>query len=532
MRDAYDAVIIGSGHNGLALGAYLARSGLEVVVLERRHEEGGGLCTEELTLPGFLHNVHANYHTFVDLAPPQADLQLADHGLAYVRPEVQMASVFDDGTALTVHTDVDKTCASIARFDEDDAETFRRLYTEAHGYVNLLLGTLMYQPPMSMKELTRALSLFGVEDRSEFLSVKLRREPIDVFLDQHFRHPKVKAHLAFHGAVCGYANDVPGLAMSFPLLIGKIDNWHVCVGGSHRLAHVLWRDLAQHGGVLVSDAEVARIAVEDGRAVGVVLADGTEITARRLVASTVDVEQTFLRMLPEDAVAGELLTSVEHDVAHQPWSLFSVHLALREPPRYEAAAFDPDVDRAWVVNLGYGSAEDLDDDWRAVRAGALPGRCRPNAAVNTLFDPTDAPPGHYTGLLRQIAPYALADGGPAAWDGLARWYGQRCIDAWRRFAPNLGADAVLDWAPYTPADIPRKIPNMVRGDWMMGEVSLANMLDRRPLPELAQYRTPVDGLYLAGSTQHPHGFITFAPAYNALQVIADDLGLQAWWRDV
>ncbi len=532
MRDAYDAVIIGSGHNGLALGAYLARCGLEVVVLERRHEEGGGLCTEELTMPGFLHNVHANYHTFVDLAPPQADLDLADHGLSYVRPPVQMASVFDDGTALTVHTDLDKTCASIARFSEEDAETFRRLYTEAHGYVNLLLGTLMYQPPMSMKELTRALSVLGVEDRSEFLSVKLRREPIDAFLDQHFTHPKVKAHLAFHGAVCGYANDVPGLAMSFPLLVGKIDNWHVCVGGSHRLAHALWRDLAQHGGVLVVDADVDHIEVEGGRAVGVVLADGTQLGARRLVASTVDVEQTFLRLLPAGAVPAELRSSVERDVAHQPWSLFSVHLALREPPRYEAAAFDPDVDQAWVVNLGYASTEELNADWRAVRSGDLAGTCRPNAAVNTLFDPTDAPPGHYTGLLRQIAPYALADGGPAAWDGIARWYGQRCLDTWRRFAPNLGGDAVLDWVPYSPADIPRKLRNMVRGDWMMGEVSLQNMLDRRPLPELAQYRTPVDGLYLAGSTQHPHGFITFAPAYNALQVIAEDLGLQAWWRDV
>ncbi len=532
MRDVYDAVIIGSGHNGLALGAYLARSGLDVVVLERRHEEGGGLCTEELTLPGFLHNVHANYHTFVDLAPPQQDLALVDHGLEYVRPDVQMASVFDDGTALTVHTDLDKTCESIARFSEADAETFRRLYTEAHGYVNLLLGTLMYQPPMSMKELTRALSVFGVEDRSEFLSVKLRRETIDAFLDQHFTHPKVKAHLAFHGAVCGYANDVPGLAMSFPLLVGKIDNWHLCVGGSHRLAHVLWRDLAQHGGVLVSDAEVASIAVDGGRAVGVALADGTELTARRAVISTVDVEQTFGRLLPAEAVPTELATSVEHDLLHQPWSLFSVHLAMAEPPHYEAAAFDPDVDRAWVVNLGYASTEELDADWRAVRAGELPAGCRPNAAVNTLYDPSDAPEGCYTGLLRQIAPYGLAGKGPAAWDEIGHWYGRRCIEAWRRFAPNLGDGAVLDWVPYTPADIPRKLRNMVQGDWMMGEVSLANMLDRRPLPELAQYRTPVEGLYLAGSTQHPHGFITFAPAYNALQVIADDLGLEAWWRDV
>lgn len=146
MRDAYDVVIIGAGHNGLTLGAYLARSGLDVVVLERRHEEGGGLCTEELTLPGFLHNVHANYHTFVDMAPPVADLDVRGHGVQYVRPEVQMASIFEDGTALTIHSDLDKTCASIACFNEEDAKTFRRLHEEAHGFIDLLLGTWRIAP--------------------------------------------------------------------------------------------------------------------------------------------------------------------------------------------------------------------------------------------------------------------------------------------------------------------------------------------------------------------------------------------------
>ena len=306
MREAYDAIVIGSGHNGLTLGAYLARSGLDVVVLERRHEEGGGLATEELTLAGFLHNVHANYHTFVDLAPPVKDLDVRDHGVEYLRPEVQMASIFPDGTALTVHTDLQRTVESMARIDPVDAETFRRLYVEAHGYVDLLLGTLMYQPPMPVKELTKALAMFGVEDRSEFLSVKLRRETINQFLDQHFTNPKIKAHLAFHAAICGYTNDVPGLAIGFPLLVGKIDNWHICIGGSHRLAHALWRDLAQHGGTLISDAEVDHIVVDANRAVGVRLTDGTELSARQLVASTVDVEQTFLRFLEPADVPDEL----------------------------------------------------------------------------------------------------------------------------------------------------------------------------------------------------------------------------------
>lgn len=531
MRESCDAIIIGAGHNGLTLGAYLARSGLDVMVLERRHEEGGGLCTEELTQPGFLHNLHANYHTFVDMAPPVADLEVRAHGIEYVRPEVQMASVFDDGTALCIYADIDRTVEAMAEFSATDAATFRRLYDEAHGFIDLLLGTLMYQPPLSVKELTKALATFGVEDRSEFLSVKLRRETINQFLDQHFTDPRIKAHLAFHGAVCSYTNDVQGLAIGYPLLVGKINNWHLCVGGSHRLAHALWRDLAQHGGVMVSDAEVDRILVDDGRAVGVRLADGTEIAARKLVASTVSAEQTFLEFMDTSIVGEELSERVRNDIVHKDWSLFTVHLAMSELPQYTAAAFNPDVDRAWVVNLGIASTDHLDADWKTIRAGGLVDP-RPNAAVNSLYDPTDAPEGFYTGMLRQFAPFALADGGSGAWEGIGRSYGHRCIEAWRRYAPNLADETFVDWEVFTPQDIAHKLPNMVKGDWMMGEISLANMLDQRPLPEFGQYRTPIDGLYMAGSTQHPHGFITFGPGYNALQVIADDLGIDKWWAQV
>ncbi len=531
MRESCDVLIIGAGHNGLTLGAYLARSGKDVMVLERRHEEGGGLCTEEVTLPGFLHNLHANYHTFVDLAPPVADLEVRNHGVEYVRPDVQMASIFEDGTALVIHADLDKTLASIARFSEEDAETFSRLYGEAHGFIDLLLGTLMYQPPLAVKDLTKALSTFGVQDRSEFLSVKLRTETINQFLARHFRHPKVKAHLAFHGAVCGYTNDVKGLAIGYPLLVGKINNWHLCLGGSHRLAHALWRDLAQHGGVMVSDADVSRILVDGSRAVGVRLSDGTEISARQAVVSTVSVEQTFLEFVDSSEVDEDFSLKVKTKLAHKDWTLFSVHAAMNRLPEYRAAEFDPDVNRAWVVNLGIGSTEQLDADWAAIRAGQLV-EPHPNAAVNSLYDPTDAPPGYYTGLLRQFAPYAPSDGGEASWDEMGRWYGRKCLDAWRGFAPNLTDDAYVDWTVFTPYDIARKLPNMVRGDWMMGEISLDNMLDQRPLPELGQFRTPIERLYMAGSTQHPHGFITFGPGYNALQVIAEDLGIKPWWRQI
>ena len=529
MADAtYDAVIIGAGHNGMALGTYLARSGMDVAVFEKRAEEGGGLCTEELTKPGFLHNVHCNYHTLVGVCPVYDDLDLESHGLRYVRPPVQMGSVFSDGTALTVHTDLDKTCASIARLSLKDADTFRRLYEETKGYLDMILLTLMYSPPISMKDISKALVAWGVEEKAEFLSVHLRRISINQFLDQHFENDKVKAHLAFHASVAGYSTDRKGLAVSFPLLIGKIDNWHLCVGGSHALAHALWEALGQAGGRVFLKHGVERILLEDGKAVGVELEDGSVVRARKLVASSINLEQTFLRML-EPSMLPKGLAEQVGNFPHMDWSFFSAHVAMNQAPHYAASAFDPDIDQAWVVNVGYDKPEDINRHWKEIRAGQLPDPS-PNCAVNSLFDPTDAPAGGYTGLLRQFAPYALADGGADAWDRVGFDYGERCIERWRQAAPNLDTSALLEWTVYTPLDIARRIPNMAQGDWMGGLIDLDNMLDKRPFAELAQYKTPFEGLYMCGATQHPHGFVTFAPAYNALQVIADDHGLDRWWR--
>ena len=529
MPDAsYDAVIIGAGHNGLSLATYLAKCGWSVAVFEKRGEEGGGLCTEELTRPGFLHNVHCNYHTLVGVCPVYDDLELTRHGLRYVQPPVQMASVFADGTALTVHTDLDKTCASIARFSRKDADTFRRLYEETQGYRDLILRTLMYSPPISIRDITKALVAWGVEGKSEFLSVRLRNMTINEFLDHHFESDRVKAHLAFHAALAGYAGDRRGLAVSFPLLLGKIDNWHVCIGGSHALAHSLWEALAQAGGIVFLKHGVAKIQVEGGKAVGVELEDGSVVKARHLIASSISLEQTFLEMVGREQVPSTLTSEIER-YPHMDWSFFSVHLAMTEAPRYRAADFDPDVNQAWVINLGYDSPAQINRDWRDVRAGAILDP-RPNCAVNSLFDPSDAPEGHYTGLLRQLAPYDLADGGAKAWDKVARAYGRRCIEAWTAAAPNMTERAFLEWTTYTPLDISRRMANMVRGDWMGGLIDLDNLLDRRPSVQLAQYRTPIANLYMCGATQHPHGFVTFAPAYNALQVIADDYRLERWWR--
>jgi len=140
-NNTYDAIVIGAGHNGMALSTYLGKSGWRVLVLERRLEEGGGLSTEHYTRPGFLHNMHSNYHTFLGLCPVYDDLDLVGEpdGVTYVHPPVQMGSIFKDGTAMTIHTDMTKTHASMSRFSKKDADTFQRLYKEVKGFQDLMI---------------------------------------------------------------------------------------------------------------------------------------------------------------------------------------------------------------------------------------------------------------------------------------------------------------------------------------------------------------------------------------------------------
>ncbi|MCC6213428.1 MAG: NAD(P)/FAD-dependent oxidoreductase [Polyangiaceae bacterium] len=530
LSDGFDAIVIGAGHNGMALAAYLAKSGLSVAVLERRTEEGGGLCTEEVTEPNFLHNLHSNYHSLVGICPVYDDLALHDNGVEYVHPAVQMGSIFSDGSALTIHTDMEKTAASFARFSRKDADTWLRLFAEVSGYLDLMVRTLMYAPPITLRDITRALASWGVEDKSEFLTARLRSMSVADFLDRHFENDRIKAMLAFHAAICAYQPHVPGLAVTYPVLLGKITNWQLCKGGSHRLAHALMRVIVKAGGRVFPQVPVEKIVVEGGRAVGVMTPDGF-VRARRLVASSLDVNQTFQSLLEPGAVPARTLEEVA-GVQYQDASLFNVHLAMNGLPRYRAAAFDPDIDRAWILNLGFESLADFEDEFASVRAGRLPAVPRLNAAVNSLYDPTDAPPGMATGLLRVFAPFALADGGAEAWSREARAYGERAVERWLGAMVDGGAGLVRRWITETPLEISQKMINYRYGDWMVGRIHPKSLLENRPTQELAQYRTPIPGLYLCGASQHPHGYITFAPGYNALTVIAEDLGLEKWWAQV
>lgn len=524
MSTSHDVIVIGGGHNGLLCAAYLAKAGLDVVVFERRLEIGGGLSTEEATVPGFYHNLHSVFHDAADHMPAMADLSLADHGLEYILPPVQVGLALTDGRALTIHTDRAKTEASLARFSERDAKAWAKMDDDYHEFMESIVMAALYSAPPEPAE--PLLALQSSAEGMRYLRMS-RASPADVVAET-FETEAVRAAALFQLAVPrGVVTDYAGLGMLVPLVVTGVERSHLVRGGSHAAAHAMWRALLRAGGQVRGTHEVRRIVTEGKRAVGVELDTGERVEARRAVVSAIDLKQTFLDLMEPDSL-DPLLAHGVRGFKLDEFSLFGVHLALSEPPKYTAAAFDPDLDRAFKVAVGFESLADFRELWSDVRGGRLP-EPRMYTCTPTLHDPTQAPPGHHTALCWVPAPFELADGGAQAWDRVGEEYADRCLATWRAAAPNLTDDVILGRKVLTPLDITRKLTSMPRGGVFHGRMTLDQIEAFRPLPGLGAGRSPVTNLYLAGASIHPGGGIMGACGYIAAGTVLEDLNIPAWW---
>jgi phytoene dehydrogenase-like protein len=523
----YDGIVIGAGHNGLICTAYLAKAGLRVLLIERMVELGGGLdAHEDPRAPGFWHNIHSVFHRGARGLPWFSDLRLAEFGVEYVAPELGVSMLLPDGRSLRWYSDLDRTCASLAEFSRADAATFREVHQRFRPVVEQIVFPETYAPPVPLEEKRELL------ERSAAGREYLRYttcSPED-FILQHFESPQVQAFIAFLAVIRGYEIDAQGLGFLVPSMIAWGVNPQLCKGTSHHLADQLANVVVAAGGDVIEANAVVRILVEDGRATGVVLQDGTEVRARRFIASNLNPQETFLNLVGREHLDPVFAQRVEGFRYSATTPIFAVNLALREPPRYTAAERCPDIHRTCMYIVGLDEYQDIRDLYAACRAGRLPPKLFMNGACLTVHDPSQAPPGQHCAFTWQLVPYDLADGGPARWDALREEFLERQLARWREYAPNLDERNIIAKSCTTPLDIERHDPNMRRGDWMVGELNADQALDRRPLPELAQYRTPIAGLYLCGSSCHPGGNITGAPGYNAAGVIARDLGLTPWWQ--
>ncbi|MBI4455314.1 MAG: NAD(P)/FAD-dependent oxidoreductase [Acidobacteria bacterium] len=518
----YDALIIGAGHNGLVLGCYLAKAGLKVLVLERRLEAGGGLSTEEITISGFAHNLHSYFHDTINIMPAYKDLELDKYNARYYRPPVQAGLILPDGRALCFYDDLEQTCQSIRRFSAKDARTWREIVNNYGEFISTIIVPALYSPPSPPSE--QMVVLEGSQEGMEWLRIG-RMTPREV-VDEWFENDHVKALVLHHLPVPrGILPDYAGIGAVVPLVISQVEHSQLALGGSHITAHALWRALLANGGEATSLTQVQKILVENGSAVGVECDDGQQYFAP-VVVSAVDLKQTFLKMLGEDKLDAGLVERVKR-FRHDEFSIFAVHMALREPPRFKTLPGNEDINRAFRLDIGFDTADDFTVVLSDVRQGRLPDKLAFIASVPTWFDPSQAPANHHTAFLWQLVPYQLNG---ATWDEVREEYTERCIARWQQYAPNMTRDNILMAAAQTPLDIEGRMINMVGGGVFMGRMHLAQLEHFRPLPELAQFRTPIKGLYLAGACMHPGGGIIGGPGVIAADLILEDLKLPKWWE--
>jgi phytoene dehydrogenase-like protein len=529
LASEYDGIIIGAGHNGLILQAYLTRAGLSTLLLERSLHVGGGLYTvEDNAHPGFYHNVHAVFLRAITSTPWFRDLELESFGARLVEPEVNLALHLEDGRCFIMHRDAEATARSLARFSRRDADTYLHLRDYFAPVVDEVIVPELGAPPLAAAEKQAQLERSETGRRYLRVAAQSPRE----FVEAHFESAPVKCLLL---AICVLREvdvHVRGLGFVPAQLIAARGKAQLAVGGSRELARALERCVSAHGGAILVNQAPRRIVVEQRAAVGVELADGGFIRARKFVASSLNPQQTLLDLVGTDHLPPGLAARVASYQFSLVGPLFGVHLALHEAPAYRAATDDPAAARAFMTVMGLDRPAQVYALRDRLGAGLTPERIWMNSAVPTLHDPSQAPPGKHTAFVWQKVPYRLAYGGERGgdhWDAAKQAHMAAVLARWREYAPNLTDAAIVNRFAFTPRDTERHFPNMAQGDLNVGWLDAKQLGAGRPLPELSHYRTPIDGLYLCGACTHPGGNITGYPGHNAAGVIARDVGLTPWW---
>ena len=525
MNAIHDGIILGTGHNALVLQAYLARSGLRVLSLDRAAVPGGGLVTEENPrLPGFWHNTHSFFHRAVTAMPWYADLELRRHGAHYIEPELNVALILPDNRSLQWWTDLDRTVASFAEFSAQDAATLRRWVDEFQPIVERILLPESQSPPLAPE---RRRELLERSSSGRRLLEVAARSPLE-FVEQEFKHDVIRAGLLFFNGLREIDPRLQGFGHAIPALLAGRHRAQMCLGGSARLAEALVNDIHEHGGEVRTGVEPGAILVRQGRAAGVELTNGERLEARAFVASGLNPQQTFLDLLDADVVPRKTRECAANFQYNRLAPLFALNLALREPPRYQAAELRPELNQAFMVILGLERLEQFHEIVAAHERGAIPPAVMWGACP-TLFDPSQAPPGQCTAFMWEKLPYALR-GDARNWDTEKEVHGRAMLDLWRRFAPNLDDGVILDSFARSPLDTESALPNMRCGDLLVGSFAGNQIGYNRPFPGAGCYRTSEPGLYLCGASTHPGGNITGLCGYNAAAVLAADLGLDLWWQ--
>lgn len=517
-----DFVIVGAGQNQLSAAAYLAAAGHSVTVLERHEYWGGGCITHEVTAPGFKHDLHAT-NVFMARANPLVQRDelglVSKFGLRYADTEhvASHGTVFDDGSAVALYKDLDRTVECIARYSPRDAEAYRNFIGKTLRYVKLFSFAL-FAPPANGVVFKKLLSE-SAEGR--YLLDFFNSTTIDV-IEQNFHDVRTKVHMLRLASEMMMRADAPGSAFGLMFMAGLYHTHPAgfVIGGSQGFSDALVRCIRHHGGEIVLGTEVSRIEVEHARAKAVITADGRRYVARKaIIAGLVPWR------LSEFVPGTEALTEKVKAVPTSDYTCFLTHLALKEPA---LPATDPEFRAMGFTVLAPRDFEGMVRMTVDCGEGRLPRDFTASYVCATNLDPSRAPPGQHTLYLYRPVPTLLAGQPLEAWDAIKPGYGDELIAQARRYVPNLSADNIIGSMYESPCDIQRESPSYRNGDVASLAMTPDQFLGGRPIPELASYRVPgVEQLYLCGPFMHPGGGANGGGRPVAMRVMMDlgmDLG--------
>ena len=530
MPNKKQIAVIGAGHNALVCACYLAKAGHDVTVYERRSRVGGAVNTEELW-PGYHVDTCSVMHILIHKTPVIEELGLHRFGLEYMQMDPWGFAPFPDGSSILFYRDLDRTCQSIALISEHDAEAYRGFIQKWDSFNQQVFELFATAPApgalvggIARRTALEQIRSGGKADPS-MSGLGLLRKVLGNYgkmLDETFTSLEVKAAVAWMAAQSGPppseigAGDLAG-AQSLYHDVGATHP----KGGSGMLALALARCLEHQGGRVVCDAPVSRIIQSAGRVTGIELRGGERVEADTVISGA-HIQTTLLDLVGLEALPAALRTQVAALRVGNGIGM-TLRCAVDALPAYSAYAPSHGGQPAechHAMQLICPSVEYLQRAYDDAQRGHPAEHPALVVMTPSAVDPTITPPGkHSLYIWAQYHPYKLAGG--ESWDSIREREADRLLQTLAEYAPNI-AGSITHRYIQSPLDLERNV-GLLRGNIMHIDMSLDQMFMFRPLPELSQYRTPIEGLYLTGASMHPGGGVSGASGRSAATAVLVDL---------
>lgn len=520
MSQPRDFIIIGGGHNGLVTAFYLAKAGFKPLVLERREQVGGAAVTEEFH-PGFRTSVLAHS---ASLRPDIVrDMQLENHGLKLITPEVAVTSLAPENRALVLYRDLNRAAQEIAKFSKKDAARYAEFHSALQKTSRVISKALALTPPeisqpskgdlFGMLQLGRSIRGLGKKSTYDLL----RWGPMAVadLVSEFFENDLLRATIAARGIFGTFMGPWSAGTSLVLLLRAAADTSPAGIGitaagGVGAITQAMAAAAQKAGAEIRTGAEVAQITVKNETAQAVVLSTGEELPARAVV-SNADPKRTFLKLTDPSLLSPTFTKRLQNYRAHG--TVAKVNLALSALPSFPAINGNSEALKGRIqIGPEIDYLERAFDDSKYGNFSRAPYL---EITIPTLSDPSLVSSGrHGMSIYMQYAPYKLKE---ADWNAQRAALGETVIKTIAQYAPDL-PDKILHTQVITPFDL-EETYGLTGGHILHGELALDQIFTMRPFLDWARYRTPIHNLYLCGSGTHPGTGLTGGSGANAAREI-------------